>query len=268
MSKPGHRFVLGAPALMAFIAFMTPWTAPLNRELDPESTLIAAEAAHPPFGALANSQSASQANAAGEVRPDNVTPKVSSSNVCDVRAFGAQGDGVHVDIPAIQGAIQACGDQGGGIVRMGPGTYLSGSIQLRSNITLQLEQGAHLLGSSDLGQYTSIGRAAEKRSTALIWAIGARNVGISGAGVIDGNGRAFIAEGKQHTGLPFYDPKLTRQGAEAFSRYEQNREGPTEMRDRPGCWFCSSNARTSSFMGSGWLTHPTGAFTSPVAGTP
>ena len=157
-----------------------------------------------------------------------------SSNVCDVREFGAKGDGAHVDTLAIQSAIQACADQGGGIVRFVAGTYLSGSIQLKSNITLHLEPGACLLGSSDVGLYPPIGRASEGRSTALVWAIGARNVGITGQGLIDGNGRAFIAEGKPHSSRPFYDPKLTRQGAEAFSRYEENRDGPTEMLERPG----------------------------------
>jgi polygalacturonase len=105
---------------------------------------------------------------------------------------------------------------------------------LKSNTTLQLEPGACLLGSSDVRQYPSIGRASEDRSTALVWALGARNIGITGAGVIDGNGRAFVSKGHLHSGLPFYDPSRTRQGAEVFSRYEQNREGPVEMLARPG----------------------------------
>ena len=160
--------------------------------------------------------------------------KLGGGNICDVREFGAKGDGAHVDTGAIQSAIQACADQGGGIVRFVAGTYLSGSIQLKSNTTLQLEPGACLLGSSDVRQYPSIGRASEDRSTALVWAIGARNIGITGAGVIDGNGRAFVSKGHLHSGLPFYDPSRTRQGAEVFSHYEQNREGPVEMVARPG----------------------------------
>jgi polygalacturonase len=155
-------------------------------------------------------------------------------NVCDVRTFGAKGDGTHNETAAIQRAIEACAAQGGGNVRFPKGTYLSGSIRLESNITLVLEQGADLLGSSDVGLYTSVGRSAENRSTSLIWAIGARNIGITGPGLIDGHGRAFMSTQKPHSGLPFYDPKRTRQGAEAFARYEENREGPVEMRERPG----------------------------------
>jgi hypothetical protein len=62
--------------------------------------------------------------------------KLGGGNICDVREFGAKGDGAHVDTVAIQSAIQACADQGGGIVRFVAGTYLSGSIQLKSNTTL------------------------------------------------------------------------------------------------------------------------------------
>jgi hypothetical protein len=157
-----------------------------------------------------------------------------NSNVCDVRVFGAKGDGTHNDTAAIQRAIEACAAQGGGNVRFPKGTYLSGSIRLENNITLLLEQGADLLGSSDVRLYTSVGRSSENRSTSLIWAMGVRNIGITGPGIIDGNGRAFMSAQMPHSGLPFYDPKLTRQGAEAFSRYEQNREGPAGMLPRPG----------------------------------
>jgi hypothetical protein len=165
--------------------------------------------------------------------PQNVASS-SGPVICDVRSFGAQGDGTHLDTAAIQNAIDACADRGGGTVRFGPGNYLSGSIQVKSEITLQLDHGAHLLGSPDVARYASVGRATENRSTALLWAIGARNIGITGEGVIDGNGRAFVAQGRPHSGLLFYDSRRTRQGPEVFARYEENREGPVEMLPRPG----------------------------------
>ncbi len=155
------------------------------------------------------------------------------SNGCDVRSFGAQGDGEHLDTKAIQAAVDSCAERGGGVVHFGSGTYLSGSIQLRSNITLNLGPGARLLGSSDVKQYLEIGRSSEDRSTALLWAIGAHNIGISGPGIIDGNGRAFIDRQNPHkTGA--FNPKFTRQGAEVFRRFSQNREGPLRMLPRPG----------------------------------
>ena len=146
-----------------------------------------------------------------EVRPTSAMG--ANSNVCDVRGFGAKGDGTHNDTAAIQRAIEACAAQGGGNVLFPKGTYLSGSIRLESNITLLLEQGADLLGSSDVGLYTPVGRSAENRTTSLIWAIGVRNIGITGPGLIDGNGRAFMSTQEPHSGLPFYDPRRTRQGA-------------------------------------------------------
>ena len=157
-----------------------------------------------------------------------------NSNLFDVREFGAKGDGTHLDTQAIQSAIRACADQGGGTVRFGPGVYLSGSIQLLSNVTLELAQGARLLGSGDVKQYAPVGRSSENRDNALVWAIGARNIGITGAGTIDGNGRAFVAVGQPHISTPFYDPKRTRQGPEVFGRFERDRDGPVKMLARPG----------------------------------
>ena len=234
MSKKCTEFGVVTPALFVLFVVVTPWLAPSNRKPDTTRTVIAAKAGHILSGALVGSENARQENAVIEAKADKIGREGASSNVCDVRQFGAKGDGAHVDTLAIQNAIRACADQGGGIVRFEAGTYISGSIQLESNITMQLEQGASLVGSRDVGLYTSVGRSTENRSTALIWAIGARNVGITGPGVIDGNGRAFMSAGKPHSSLQFYDPKLTRQGAEVFSRYEQNHEGPTEMMERPG----------------------------------
>jgi polygalacturonase len=121
----------------------------------------------------------------------------------------------------------------GGVVEFGPGTYLSGSIELKDNITLNLQLGSRLLGSSDVKDYAEIGRASEERSTALIWAIGAHNISLRGSGIIDGNGRVFLNRNTPHrTGA--FDPKATRQGEEAFRHFSENREGPVAMLLRPG----------------------------------
>lgn len=175
------------------------------------------------FASLAAAQSAAPKPVADGARP----------NVCDVRAFGATGDGEHLDTAAIQSAIRSCAQQGGGTVHFGPGTYFSGSIRMESNITLDFGQGSRLLGSSDVTQYASVGRSSEDRSTSLIWAVGARNIAITGPGVIDGNGRAFIDKVNPHR-PGWYDFRSTRQGAGVFTRFSQNREGPVRMLARPG----------------------------------
>jgi Glycosyl hydrolases family 28 len=102
--------------------------------------------------------------------------------IFDPRSFGAVGDGRAKDSPPVQRAIDACTAAGGGIVYLGPGTYLCGTVVLKSNVTLYLEAGAVLLGSADINDY---------QPKHLIFASGAENVGLGGPGKIDGQGSAF-----------------------------------------------------------------------------
>jgi hypothetical protein len=102
--------------------------------------------------------------------------------IFDPRSFGAVGDGKVKDTPAVQRAIDACTTSGGGIVYVGPGTYLCGTVVLKSNVTLYLEAGATILGSTDINDYGP---------RHLIFASGAENVGLAGPGKIDGQGPAF-----------------------------------------------------------------------------
>lgn len=60
--------------------------------------------------------------------------------VHDVRDFGAKGNGLTKDTAAIQKAIDAANVSGGGVVRLGAGTFLSGSIYLKSNVELFLDR--------------------------------------------------------------------------------------------------------------------------------
>src|SRR5258708_36017218 len=65
-----------------------------------------------------------------------------NSGTCDVKIFGASGDGKTIDTPAINRAIEAAAAGGGGTVRFPAGRYLCYSIRLESNVGLHLEQGA------------------------------------------------------------------------------------------------------------------------------
>jgi hypothetical protein len=105
----------------------------------------------------------------------------------DVRGHGAVGDGKALDTAAIQRAIDAAAVAKGGRVVFPSGTYLSGSIRLKSHVKLHLEKGATLLGSTDLAHYQKL------NFLALVMANAQENIGISGEGVIDGQGK-IIAE--------------------------------------------------------------------------
>ena len=76
-----------------------------------------------------------------------------AATVCDVRDYGASGNGSTKDTQAIQKAIEACAQKGAGVVYFPPGSYLTGAITLRSNITLHIEAGATLLASPDVEDY-------------------------------------------------------------------------------------------------------------------
>ena len=106
-----------------------------------------------------------------------------SAEVFSVRHFGATGNGTNSDTAAIQKAIDAASTAGGGTVVFSAGTYLSGSIFLKSHVKLRLDHGAMLLGSSRRSDYRKV------NFLALISADKQDDIGIEGAGIINGNGR-------------------------------------------------------------------------------
>ena len=78
------------------------------------------------------------------------------NGICNVRTFGAKGDASVLDTAAITNAIHACSQSGGGIVLFPAGTYLTGTFELVSNITLQLDAGAVILGSPNISDYAKL----------------------------------------------------------------------------------------------------------------
>ncbi|HVG27970.1 MAG TPA: glycoside hydrolase family 28 protein [Acidobacteriaceae bacterium] len=112
-----------------------------------------------------------------------------AAKTCDVRQFGAKGDGASKDTAAIQKAIDAC--VGGGTVRLAGGTFVSGPIVLKSGVTLYVGTGATLLGSPDRADYPKATFARHDTVQALVSATNAEDVTITGGGVIDGNGHVW-----------------------------------------------------------------------------
>lgn len=112
----------------------------------------------------------------------------------DITRFGAVSDTTKLSTAAINRAIEACSHAGGGRVVIPAGHYKSGTITLLDNVELYLQRGAVLYGSTQHADYPRQ-RQPRYRSQkdaggwyALIYAEGARNIGIAGPGIIDGQG--------------------------------------------------------------------------------
>ena len=97
--------------------------------------------------------------------------------------FGIRSDGVTLNTRSIQFAIDHIAKQGGGRLVFYVGRYLTGSIHMRSNVSIHLNEGAILVGSTNPFDYDKNGW------TSLIIARDVQNIGITGLGVIEGQGR-------------------------------------------------------------------------------
>lgn len=99
--------------------------------------------------------------------------------------FGVSADGKTLNTRSIQAAIDHIHDEGGGRLVFSPGSYVTGTIYLKSNVTLHLERGATLLGSLNPFDYPKDPYINWK---ALIYALKQENIGITGKGTINGRG--------------------------------------------------------------------------------
>ena len=119
---------------------------------------------------------------------------VNAQSIFNVKDFGAKGDGKTDDAPAIQKAIDACTNAGGGRVLFpAPGTYLSGPFNLKSNIDFHLPGNVLLLAHPDEKKYTkSAFRTNPGEGTIWIGGENIENLTLSGTGEINGNGISFM----------------------------------------------------------------------------
>jgi polygalacturonase len=141
------------------------------------------------------------------VRGGESTPSVAESakgHTFDVRDYGARGDGQTLDTAALNSAIEVCSKAGGGQVRVPPGKYLSGTIHLRSHVTLCLEAGAVLMGTTNLVAYEqpevpSFMPEAKwgKWHRALLVGENLEQVTLIGPGLIDGQ-KVYDPTGEEH----------------------------------------------------------------------
>jgi polygalacturonase len=132
------------------------------------------------------------------------SPNSSAPHTFNVLDYGAKGDGTTLDTAAINQAIDACTRAGGGQVLLPPGRYLSGTVHLRSHLSLFLAAGATLVGTTNLAQYQQPAVPAfmpegrfGKWHRALIVGEDLEDVVLAGQGVIDGN-KVFDPTGEEH----------------------------------------------------------------------
>ena len=168
------------------------------------------------------------------------TANAAAPTACDVRTFGAHGDGRTVETAAIQRAIDACAT-----LRFPPGRYVSGTLMLHSNLTLQLDAGATLAGSTRIADYrtgASIGlgqdegydKAGEGGNAGLLVGRNMHDVQLIGPGTIDGSGSAFMT-GAAHV-PPDYAPSAVRDAPAFEAAMRDTSYGPVEpvRGGRPG----------------------------------
>lgn len=134
-----------------------------------------------------------------------------------VAYFGAIGDGKTINSAAIQKAIDACSVAGGGVVRVENGEYVTGTIDLKSGVMLEVAENAKLLGSTDFADYPprvpkheTVMDTWMKLTQSLIYAEGCERVGICGKGIIDGRGSNKNFPGKNGIGAMPNRPFLIR----------------------------------------------------------
>ena len=114
-------------------------------------------------------------------------PRTALKNILD---YGARGDGRTLNTRAIQRALDGAYQEGGGVVHVPAGTFLTGRLELKSRVTLYLDAGATLLGSTSMSDYQGESGSGEN-ARHLIYASNADQVSLSGPGRIDGQGASF-----------------------------------------------------------------------------
>ena len=116
-----------------------------------------------------------------------------SQTVFNIADFGATPDGITLNTVAIQKAIDAAHQAKGGTVLIPVGTWLTGTLYLKSNVTFYLDPQAVLLGSTDLDDYNVPVPEGGNSTYAqcLLYCKDAEKVTLAGSGTIDGQGAAF-----------------------------------------------------------------------------
>jgi len=116
------------------------------------------------------------------------------AKIFNIKNYGAVGDGHTLNTTAFAKAIDACTKAGGGRVIVPAGSFVTGPIEMKSNVNLQVERGGMILFTRDLTQYPIIRTSPTSTSfttASPIYGFDLKNIAITGDGIIDGSGEAW-----------------------------------------------------------------------------
>jgi polygalacturonase len=125
----------------------------------------------------------------------NVGAKIfpSSKKIFFANDFGAKSDTTFISTKAIQGVIDKCASVGGGVVRFLPGAYVTGSLFIKSNVELRIDDKVLILGSQNFDDYpeiqTRIAGIETSWPAALINLIDVKNAALTGKGIVNARGK-------------------------------------------------------------------------------
>lgn len=130
---------------------------------------------------------------AGAQKPSfTVAQPVFKKDSFRITKFGAIADGLTLNTKAINSAIDACSQKGGGVVVVPAGLWVTGPVVLKSNVNLHLQKGALLQFTTDKSQYPLVEGnwegLAQMRAQSPLSATAATNIAVTGFGIVDGGG--------------------------------------------------------------------------------
>lgn len=174
----------------------------------------------------------------------------------NIKDYGAVNDGKTICSAAIQKAVDACNQNGGGRVYVPAGTFITGTLHLKSNIDLYLEQGAVLQGSANLKDYESYTKPEYGINYyGILYTPNAENVSITGPGIIDGNNKVFFEFDKAKK-IDANSTRFTRQ-KDNYRHVESGiGDGPVVPKDRPRQMVIFSGCRHVQLKNISLLNSP------------
>lgn len=156
--------------------------------------------------------------------------------------YGAKADGVTLNTKAINSAIAACSQKGGGVVLVPSGLWMTGPVEMKSNVNLHLKKAATLLFTTDKSQYALVEGVYEgkraARNQSPISGKNLENIAITGQGILDGNGDVWRAVNKNQLTEPQWKEKIESGGV---------------LKDDGKVWYPSEQFKKASVEGKSML---------------